>query len=140
MAGKADFTEEEWDQLRKGATGAGLLVALADRGFFDTFKEAGSLAKYMAGSRSHENQLVKELSGERPRGFGMGDSPDKVESETLDALRTAVATLEKKAPDDVDAYRDFVLELAETIGTAAGGGEEAEAATINKIKSALGAD
>ena len=52
MTGKADFTEQEWDKLRQGMTGAGLLVALSDRGFFDTFKEAGSLAKYMAGSRS----------------------------------------------------------------------------------------
>ena len=26
MAGKSDFTEDEWEQLRKGVTGAGLLV------------------------------------------------------------------------------------------------------------------
>ena len=47
MAKKSDFTEEEWDQLRKGATGAGLLVSTSDRSFFDSFKEAGSLAKQL---------------------------------------------------------------------------------------------
>jgi hypothetical protein len=45
-------------------------------------------------------------------------------------------TLQKKAPDDLQAYRDFVLDTAETAGKAAGGGEQAEAATIEKIKSA----
>ena len=48
MATRADFTEQEWETLQKGVTGAGLLVSLSDRGFFDTFKEAGSLAKHMA--------------------------------------------------------------------------------------------
>ena len=33
MATKADFTEAEWEQLRKGATGAGLLVSVSDRSF-----------------------------------------------------------------------------------------------------------
>ena len=37
MAGKQDFTEEEWEQLRKGATGAGLLVSGSDPGFLNTF-------------------------------------------------------------------------------------------------------
>ena len=52
MAGKSDFTEEEWEQLRRGVTGAGLLVATSDRAFFDSFKEASSMAKYLAGSRT----------------------------------------------------------------------------------------
>ena len=34
MAGKSDFTEEEWEQLRRGVTGAGLLVATSDRSLF----------------------------------------------------------------------------------------------------------
>ena len=47
MAGTADFTTEEWETLRKGATGAGLLVSLSDRSFFDTFNEAVALAKHI---------------------------------------------------------------------------------------------
>lgn len=69
--------------------------------------------------------------------FGIGSSPDEIEKWTLDALRSTVVTLQKKAPDDLQAYRDFVLDIAETAGKAAGGGEQAEAATIEKIKSAL---
>ncbi|MDX6398760.1 MAG: hypothetical protein QOJ43_2168 [Gaiellaceae bacterium] len=137
MAQKADFTDEEWDQLRKGATGAGLLVSVSDRSFFDSFKEAGSLAKHMSEGRSGGSELIRELSSERGTGFGLTSSPQEVESETLDALRAAVGTLEAKAPDEVESYKAFVLELAESVGKAAGGGDEAEAATVEKIRSAL---
>jgi len=138
MAQKTDFTEQEWEQLRKGATGAGLLVSVSDRSFFDSFKEAGSLAKHLAGGRSGDSELIRELSSERGTGFGLTTSPQAIESETLEALRSAVSTLETKAPDEVEPYKAFVLELAETVGKAAGGGDDAEAATVEKLRSALG--
>ena len=137
MATKTDFTEEEWEQLRKGATGAGLLVSVSDRSFFDSFKEAGSLAKHLAGGRSDESELVRELAGERGSGFGVRSSAEEVESETVEALRGAVSTLQAKAPDEVEAYKAFVLEVAEAVGKAAGGGDAAEAATVEKIRAAL---
>ena len=86
MAKKSDFTEQEWEQLRKGATGAGLLVSVSDRSFFDSFKEAGSLAKHLAGGRSDESELVRDLAGERGSGFGARSSPQEIETETVDAL------------------------------------------------------
>jgi hypothetical protein len=137
MAGKSDFTEQEWEQLRKGATGAGLLVSVSDRGFFDSFKEASSLAKHLVGARKDESQLVRELAEQRPTGFGLTASPDEVENETLGALQGSVATLRSKAPDELESYRAFVLELADTAGKAAGGGDQAEAGAVQKIKSAL---
>ena len=48
MATKEDFTEEEWETLQKGVTGAGFWMTIADRGFFDTFKESSALAKHLA--------------------------------------------------------------------------------------------
>ncbi len=138
MAQKTDFTEQEWDLLRKGATGTGLLVSVSDKSFFDSFKEAGSLAKHLAGGRSGDSELIRELSSERGTGFGLTSSPQAIESETLEALRSAVGTLETKAPEEIEAYRSFVLDLAQSVGKAAGGGEEAEAETVEKIRSALG--
>jgi hypothetical protein len=137
VAGKADFTEEEWEQLRKGATGAGLLVSVSDRGFFDSFKEASSLAKYLAGSRDDDSQLVREIASERGTGFGLIASPGEVEKGTIEALSAAAEILRSKAPDDLEGYRAFVLELAGSVAKAAGGGDEAEAATLEKIKAAL---
>jgi hypothetical protein len=137
MAGKADFTEEEWEQLRKGATGAGLLVSVSDRSFLDSLKEASSFAKYLLGSRESDSQLVRELASEHGTGFGAVATPSEVDAAADEALQAAVATLRAKAPDEVESYRAFVLELAQAVGRAAKGGDEAEAAAIERVKAAL---
>jgi hypothetical protein len=138
MAERSDFTEQEWEALRKGVTGAGLLVSTSDRGFFDTFKEAGALAKHLAAARQNSSSaVIRELAQERGTGFGLGSSPDELERETLESLRTAVSVLESKAPDEVDEYRRFVLEVAQSVADAAGGGETAETGVVERIRSAL---
>jgi hypothetical protein len=119
VAGKADFTEEEWEQLRKGATGAGLLVSVSDRSFLDSLKEASSFAKYLLGSRESDSQLVRELASEHGTGFGAVATPSEVDAAADEALHAAVASLRGKAPDEVENYRAFVLELAEAVGRAA---------------------
>ena len=139
MATKTDFSENEWETLHKGVTGAGFLVAVSDRGFFDTFKEAGALARHLREAReSGSSELIRELAETRSTGFGITESPTEIETETLDALRNAIQTLQARAPDEVDAYRSFVLEVAESVGNAAGGGETAESAALEKIRSAVG--
>jgi hypothetical protein len=139
MAGKADFTEQEWEMLQKGATGAGLLVSVSDKGFFDSFKEAGALAKHLNDAREgHESPLVRELSQVRGSGFGLTDSPDEVERETVEALRSAISILQAKAPDEVDAYGSFVIGVAESVANAAKGVGPGETAAIEKVRAALG--
>jgi hypothetical protein len=140
MAGKSDFSEAEWKTLQKGVTGAGMLVATSDRSFFDSFKEAGALAEHLAAARREtDSQLVREAAETKGTGFGFTDSPQEVEAETLDALRSTVTLLSAKAPDELDAYRGFVLVVARSVSEAAGGGDAPEAAAIAKIGEALGA-
>jgi hypothetical protein len=132
------LTETDIETLRRGAMGAGLLVSVSDRGFFDTFKEAGTLAKHVAEARSgSESTVVRQIAEGRGVGFGVTSSPTEIESGTLDSLRSAVALLQQKAPDEVTAYRAFVLDLARSVASAAPGGDEAEAATVSKIEAAL---
>ena len=139
MAGKADFTEQEWETVHKGVTGAGLLVSVSDRSFFDSFKEAGALAKHLAGARKDSSsQLVRELAETRGMGFGVTSSPTEIESETLEALRSAVQTIESKAPDEAEAYKSFVLDVTQSVAEAAEGGSEAEGPVVEKVRSALG--
>lgn len=138
MATKSDFIEREWETLQKGVTGAGFLVALADRGFFDSFKEARALAKHLSEAREgSESQLVKELSNAGAPGFGLTSSPEEIEAETTEALRSAVATLSQKAPDELEAYRDFVLGVAQSVAAAAADVAAAETGAIEKIRGAL---
>jgi hypothetical protein len=138
VAKKSDFTEQEWEALKKGVVGAGLLVSLSDRGFFDTFKEAGALAKHVGTAKqSGSSELVRELSDVRGAGFGLTASPDKVERETLEALQTAKAALEAKAPEELQPYRDFVVEVAQSVAAAAPGGDSSESGAIEKVRSAV---
>jgi hypothetical protein len=140
MARKADFTEAEWESLHVGLTGAGMLVAVSDPGFFDSFKEAGTLAKHLAeASRTSSTELIRELAGTHGMGFGFTAKPNEVEVKTLAALESAVATLEAKAPDELEAYRSLVLDIATSVSRAAGGGDSVEAEAIDKIKAAVGA-
>ena len=132
------LTETEIETLRRGAMGAGLLVSVSDRGFFDTFKEAGTLAKHVAAARSgSESPVVRQIAEGRGVGFGVTSSPSEIESGTLASLRSAVTLLQQKAPDEVDAYRSFVLDLVRSVASAAPGGDEAEAATVAKVEAAL---
>ena len=138
MASKSDFTEQEWAALQKGVVGAGLLVSLSDRSFFDTFKEAGAMGKHIAQAKqSGQNDLIRELADVRGAGFGLTSSPEKVEQETLQSLQQAKAALQAKAPDALDAYRQLVVEVAESVASAAGGGETAESGAIEKVRSAV---
>ena len=90
------------ETLRKGAMGSGLLVSASDRGFFDTFKEAGALAKHVSAARSSsESAVVKKVAESHGTGFGVTTPAAEVESGTLEALRASVALLQAKAPDEL---------------------------------------
>ena len=81
MTTKTEFTQEEWEALQKGVTGAGFLMAVSDRSFFDSFKEAGALARHLADARkSGSSELIRELAETRSTGFGLTSSPDEIES------------------------------------------------------------
>jgi hypothetical protein len=140
MAGKADFSDSEWESLHLGLTGAGMLVAVSDAGFFDSFKEAGTLAKHLAeASRTSSSELIREIARTHGTGFGLTAKPEEVEAKTLAALESSAATLTTKAPDELEAYRSLVLDIATSVAAAAGGGDRVESEAIDKITAAVGA-
>jgi tellurite resistance protein len=138
MAGKADFTEDEWKALQQGVTGAGMLVSTAHRDFTDSFGEASTVVKQLAAHREDESQLVRELSETRGTGFGVFSSPKEVGQGTMNALSAAGAALREKAPDELEPYRDLVLDVATAVAEAKGGVQDEEKAAIDKITAALG--
>jgi tellurite resistance protein len=139
MAGKADFTEDEWKELQQGVTGAGLLVSAAHRDFTDSFGEATTVAKQLAAHRENESQLVRELAGTRGTGFGLFTSPKDVVEGTINALGASIGVLGEKAPDELEAYRALVIDVATAVAEAKGGVKDEEKAAIDRITAALGA-
>ena len=141
MTGKADFTEEEWNTLREGPPSAGMIVLISSKG--GSFRETWALAKTFAEARQQhgESELLDALVADKPD-TPRFHSPEEAEEKGLELVRQAVALVQAKAPDDVEGYKRFVLEVAQRVAEAhkergeAVSSEEQEA--IGKIESALG--
>ena len=139
MATKADFTDGEWKAMQEGIAGAGLFVALVDRGFFDSFKEANALAHHLRDAHEHSDSvLVRDLATGHDRPFGATASPQEVEQKTVATLQQAVAALEAKSPEDLPAYRQLVTEVAQSVAEAAKGVSPQENQALDSIRAALG--
>jgi hypothetical protein len=146
MTGKADFTDEEWHLVLQGPPTAGMIVMTAQRG--GTFRETFSIARSYADARQHhgESALLDEIVAARPElDRTRYHSPEELREHGLQHLRDAVKLLESKAPGDLEAYRRFVLDLANNVanahreGGSDQGASDAERAAIAEIAEALGA-
>ena len=139
MATKADFTDEEWKAMQEGITGAGMYVATIDRGFFDSFKEASALAHHLREAQQHSDSvLIRDLATGHDKPFGMTASPQEIEQSTETTLKQAVAILEAKSPEDLAAYRQLVLDVAQSVAEAAKGVSDQENQALDHIRAALG--
>lgn len=139
MATKADFTDEEWKAMQEGITGAGMYVAIIDRGFFDSFKEASALANHLREAQQHSDSvLIRDLATGHDKPFGMTASQQEIEQTTEATLKQAVAILEAKSPGDLDAYKQLVLDVAQSVAEAAKGVSDQENQALDRIRAALG--
>ena len=144
MTGKADFTQEEWELVLEGPPSAGMIVVTAQRG--GTFRESIAMAKaYVEARRQHgESELLDEIVAAKPeRDHTRYHSVEELKQHGLQHLRDAAELLERKAtPEEVEAYRRFVLTLADRVANAhREGGEavsDAERAAIEEIAASVG--
>src|SRR5437899_1015757 len=114
MAGKADFTEDEWRVVLEGPPTAGLIVVTAQRG--GTFRETLAIAKAYVEARKHhgESELLDEIVSAKPEiDHTRYHSAEELKEHGLQHLRDAVELLERKAtPQEPDDYKRFVLNRA----------------------------
>ena len=150
MAGRADFTAEEWADLGSALISAAELVSFCDGGRPGMAREMSTVRGTLKHARSrHPSQLVRELA-DQP-GHSVIDahmSPGEAEEPVLRVLRAAAA-LSARAPEELEAYRRFVVHLGEVAaGATRSGGvfglggqrvSYAEASTLDRIRQAVGA-
>ena len=149
MTGKSDFAPEEWDLILQGPPSAGLIVATAQRG--GTLRESISIAKaYVEARQQHgDSELLDEIVASKPEiDHTRYRSVDELKEHGLQHLRDSVALLERKAtPAEVEAYRQFVLTLADRVANAHREGplglsgervSDAERVAMDEIAGALG--
>ena len=143
MTGKADFSEAEWDTVLRGPTTAGLIVLTAQRG--GTFRETFAITKAYVEARKApgQSQLVDEIVQARPElDHTRYRSPDELRQAGLRHLADAVELLRGKAgSEELEAYRSFVLALAERVAEAHREDgvqvSDAERAALDEVRRAL---
>lgn len=127
------LTDDEAAVVRSAAMRAGVLVAAAEPGFLDTFKESFAASKAVKAAPPEIQQLIAQGGfPEMPKG-----DKAEVEGRTLELLRQAVGILEAKAPHLVEGYRATVLASARDVASAADDVAASEEEAISKIQAAL---
>jgi len=151
VAGRADFTAEEWADLGTALISAAELVSFCDGSRSGMAREMSKVRRTLKHARSrHPSQLVRELADEPGRSvIDAHMSPGEAEEPVMRALRTAVAVLSGKAPEELEAYRRFVVHLGEVAAEATRSGgvfglggqriSYAEESTLDRIRQAVGA-
>jgi len=126
------LTEDEQKTVRSAALRAGALVAQADPGFLDTFKESFAASKAVKAASPEVQKLVTGGFPEMPSG-----SAEEANARTLELLKQAVDILTEKAPHLVEQYRQVVLQSAKDVAAAADDTSQKESAAVGEIERAL---
>jgi hypothetical protein len=151
MTRKADFNAEEWSTVVEGPLWAGMRVISADRG--GTLRESLALGRaYQEARAGHgDSELLDELV-KSPPSIDPGrvrEAGGDIAAAASERVREAMGILEAKAtPEEVDAYKRFVMTVAQAVASAhkeggflgIGGKEisDAENQALDEISSALG--
>ena len=119
MTAKAEFNAEEWATVVEAPVLAGLRVVKANRG--GTIRESLAIGKVYAEARrgQGESELLDELVASPPsidpkRVQAQGD----IATASQERLNEALRILHEKASDDVQAYKKFVLDVAQAAAEA----------------------
>jgi hypothetical protein len=120
MTGKSDFSPDEWDRILEAPMTAGMIVITSTGG--GTFRETFALAgAYNDARKEHgASELLDEIVSTKPEfdrhKFG---SPQELHDKGLQEIGDAAAVLRAKAtPEEVEAYRGFVLTAASKVAAA----------------------
>ena len=132
MTSKADFTDEEWTQLKRAPFLAGMAITLADPGGpIEVVKETGATLKAVLGAAEEggRGELVDAVArdvaedAQQRKSPVAGFKPGKGANagvELLDELREVNRLVaEKGTQEDADAMREWLLEAAQEAANAA---------------------
>jgi len=140
MTSRAMFTDDEWHTLQWAVTDTMAYVSMADRGFWDTFKEASAAAKFMAQAKaSSDSPLVHDLAGDVKMGHDKAVTHDPADmgGEVTARLRQAVELVAAKSPADLAAFKSFLLGIAKATADAVKGVSDHEATAIARLQDVL---
>jgi hypothetical protein len=119
MAGRNDFTDDQWAKVTMGPTAAGMHVIQADHG--GSIKESFSMARSYSDVRERhgESQLLDEIANTRPKVDRKVGSPEELAERNLQHIRDGLALVVQKGDkQEVQDYKDFIRNLAKHVAEA----------------------
>ena len=120
MTARGDFTEDEWELVSEGPVTAGMIVLTAQGG--GSIRETFAIAKAYAEARQQhgESELLDVLVAAKPDyDRHRYKTPEVLRELGLQRIGEAAALLVQKAtPAELEAYRGFVVALAERVAAA----------------------
>ncbi len=120
MTRKADFNAEEWSTVVEAPLLAGMRVMTAGKG--GSIRETVAIAKTYAKAREQQgaSELLDELVATPPAlGANRPSSEQEIGAMSSERLGEAVRILQEKAStDEFEAYKQFVLTVAEAAAEA----------------------
>jgi hypothetical protein len=133
MATKRDFSVEEWHTLRNAPHLVVMAVASAGAsGLFGSLKEAIAPAGAIIEALKGDNALLKDICHKDEIRAAVDEIKEETRSTDFDSLRatlrdaairharSALTILKEKGrPEDVKAYGDFLMTLADRVANAA---------------------
>jgi hypothetical protein len=163
MAGKTDFTPDEWKTLLESTMMAAIAVTAADpSGLWGTLKESMGSARTVIGAKhdADATELIKAIAGEFETSEGRatareglrtqlsGKTPAEIVAKSLEVLKKAVAIVAAKAPGEAAAFKGWLQHISQAVAEAATEGgflgfggvrvSDAEKATLAQISASLG--
>jgi hypothetical protein len=149
MVTRAEFSTQEWDTLQSAIeesmaaallAGGGSMVAVGD------LRKADAVDHEIPAADMH-SEFVEQVGDLSQRhGVGVSQSQDSFAYDASKRLKDAVRILQAKAPAELPAYRELVIDMATTaaetsrkgvFGVTATGLSAAQAEAIEKLKSAM---
>ena len=131
MAGKADFSDEEWLRLKRAPFIAGMAISLSDPGGpIELVKETAATLKTVVGAAEQggRGELVSAVAGDvaaesKAHKNPLGDFKAKgalAGQEILEELGAVNGIVSAKAsPEDAEAYRAWLRDAAQEAANAA---------------------
>ncbi len=140
MASKTAFTSGEWETLQWAVTDTMAYLSMADPGFWDTFKEASGAARFIAAAKAAgDSVLVRDLASDVKMGRdkAVSGSPADVSGAVVTRVSEAIDLVAGKAPEDLEAFKGFILGVAKATAEAVKGIGPNEAAALRKLEELL---
>lgn len=162
MTDKSAFTKEEWDTLLGGILLSGVAITAAEpSGLIGLLQEGMAGGKLLAQQiQAPSNDLLKALASDFTTSEGRTAARNAVsarmanvqradvKARALEGLASAKSIVAAKSPQDADAYRNFIVAIADATANAASEGgflgfggvtvSDAEKATLGEIQKVFG--